>query len=194
LRTAIAYSATHPHPPPTARPLPTAHCPPAARPLPARRPPAARPPPTRRLPAARPPPAPSTVATTHQQATLFQICKIIAINCEFLVRQIVKVRKCINFASKLMITMIYLITYDLNTEGKDYNALYDKIKSLGECFHPLESVWFLQPFHYSDVNTVTEQLRTTMDSNDNIFVVEITDKSRQGWLPKTAWDWLKAHK
>ena len=90
--------------------------------------------------------------------------------------------------------MVYLITYDLNTEGQDYSALYDKIKSLGEWFHPLESVWFLQPLStYTAVNTITEQLRTTMDNNDHIFVVEITKQLRQGWLPKTAWEWLRAH-
>jgi hypothetical protein len=87
--------------------------------------------------------------------------------------------------------MIYLITYDLNTEGKDYNALYDKIKSLGQWFHPLESVWFLQSSY--SVSQISEQLRTTMDNNDYIFVVEITRQLRQGWLPKTAWEWLRTH-
>ncbi len=87
--------------------------------------------------------------------------------------------------------MVYLITYDLNTEGKDYNALYDKIKSLGEWFHPLESVWFLQSS--TDVNTIFEHLHAAMDNNDHILVVEITNKLRQGWLPKTAWEWLKEH-
>lgn len=87
--------------------------------------------------------------------------------------------------------MIYLITYDLNTEGKDYNALYDRIKSLGQWFHPLESVWFLHPSSNIDVNAITEQLRTTMQNNEHIFVVEITNQSRQGWLPKTAWEWLR---
>lgn len=89
--------------------------------------------------------------------------------------------------------MVYLIMYDLNTEGKDYNALYDKIKSLGEWFHPLESVWFLSSLS-NDVNVITDQLRTTMDNNDHIFVVEITNQPRQGWLPKTAWEWLREHK
>jgi hypothetical protein len=87
--------------------------------------------------------------------------------------------------------MVYLITYDLNAQGKDYNALYEQIKSLGECFHPLESVWFLQSD--VDVNTITEQLRTKMDNNDNILVVEITEQAHQGWLPKTAWEWLNTH-
>lgn len=89
--------------------------------------------------------------------------------------------------------MVYLITYDLNTEGKDYNALYDKIKSLGEWFHPLESVWFLCPSSIYDVNEITDQLRTTMDDNDHVFIVEITNNSRQGWLPRTAWKWLREH-
>ncbi len=89
--------------------------------------------------------------------------------------------------------MVYLITYDLNTEGKDYNALYDKIKSLGQWFHPLESVWFLKPTSISDVNIISEQLRSTMDINDHVFVVEITQQRRQGWLPKTAWEWLRVN-
>lgn len=87
--------------------------------------------------------------------------------------------------------MIYLITYDLNKDGQDYTALYDKIKSLGQCFHPLESVWFLKSTE--NVNAVTEQLRASMDNNDHIFVVEISNQKRQGWLPKTAWEWLKEH-
>jgi hypothetical protein len=90
--------------------------------------------------------------------------------------------------------MVYLITYDLNAQGKDYNALYDKIKSLGEWFHPLESVWFLKPYlPNSTADSITEQLRTTMDNKDHIFVVGITTQSMQGWLPKTAWEWLRTH-
>jgi hypothetical protein len=88
--------------------------------------------------------------------------------------------------------MIYLITYDLNKEGKDYNTLYDKIKSLGQWFHPLESVWFLKST-LDNVNEISEQLRTTMDNNDHIFVVDISNQKRQGWLPKTAWEWLREH-
>jgi hypothetical protein len=87
--------------------------------------------------------------------------------------------------------MIYLITYDLNKEGKDYNSLFDKIKSLGQWFHPLDSVWFLKSS--DNVNNIAEQLRTTMDVNDHIFVVNISNQDRQGWLPKTAWEWLREH-
>lgn len=85
--------------------------------------------------------------------------------------------------------MIYIITYDLKTEDKDYATLFDGIKSLGDNFHVLGSTWLLS----SDlpVNNLAEQIRRHMDEKDNLFVVNITGKERQGWLPKTAWQWLK---
>lgn len=87
--------------------------------------------------------------------------------------------------------MIYLITYDLKTPGKDYNVLYDKIKSLGDNFHPLESTWFVKS--NSSAESISTYLRTVMDTNDYVFVVEITKKQRQGWMSKTAWDWLRTN-
>jgi hypothetical protein len=29
-----------------------------------------------------------------------------------------------------------------------------------------------------------------MENNDYLFVVMINKQDRQGWLPKTAWEWL----
>jgi len=89
--------------------------------------------------------------------------------------------------------MIYLITYDINSKFTDYNDLYDKIKSLGDWFHPLESVWLLHPNYKIDVNKITDKLRETISDYDHIFVVEITKSPKQGWLPKTAWEWLKKY-
>lgn len=88
--------------------------------------------------------------------------------------------------------MIFLITYDLNSPGRDYNPLYDKIKSLGANFHPLESTWFLESSNTA--HFISESLRAVMDENDSLFVVEITGMQRQGWLPKTAWEWLDERK
>lgn len=85
--------------------------------------------------------------------------------------------------------MVYLITYDLKAEGRDYNDLYDKIKSLGNNFHPLESTWFIKSS--LPVNDISSHLRTAMDDNDYLFVVDITRQGRQGWMAKTAWEWLR---
>jgi len=85
--------------------------------------------------------------------------------------------------------MIFLITYDLRTPGRNYNLLYDAIKELGDNNHPLESVWFVKN-DILDPLTITRKLKEHMDNNDLIFVVEISNSNRQGWLPKNSWEWL----
>ena len=34
------------------------------------------------------------------------------------------------------------------------------------------------------------KLRTTMNTDDSIFVCEIDMRSKFGWLPKNVWDWI----
>jgi hypothetical protein len=87
--------------------------------------------------------------------------------------------------------MVFIITYDLNTPGKEYNSLYNEIKLLGEVSHPLESTWFVKStvLKADDIST---KLRQHMDDNDLLFVAQINETNRQGWLPKTAWEWLKS--
>jgi len=87
--------------------------------------------------------------------------------------------------------MVYLVTYDLKAPEKDYNALYDEIKSIGENYHPLESTWFVKS--QLTAQSISAKLRSAMDENDSLFVVNISKQGRQGWLPKTAWEWLKAN-
>ncbi len=84
--------------------------------------------------------------------------------------------------------MVYLITYDLKTPGKDYNLLYDTIKSIGDNFHPLESTWFVKSS--LPANSLYTTLRNVIDENDSLFFFFFTKQGRQGWIPKTAWEWL----
>lgn len=91
--------------------------------------------------------------------------------------------------------MIYLITYDLRKPRRDYASLYDAIKQLGDNNHPLESVWLV--YISEDDASVTDvalYLKKHMDENDLLFVVDITQSPRQGWLPKSSWEWLDFHK
>lgn len=86
--------------------------------------------------------------------------------------------------------MVYLITYDLNKKGQNYEKLYESIKSLGSCAHYLDSTWFVDTYRTS--NDIRDILRNVMDSNDSLFVSKVT-KSYSGWLPNEAWDWLSKH-
>lgn len=83
----------------------------------------------------------------------------------------------------------YLITYDLRSPGRDYSALYERIKTYGTWIHVVESVW--------EVNTtqsaaaVRDNLTAVMDSNDRIFVTVVGPEAAWRGLTESASDWLK---
>lgn len=86
--------------------------------------------------------------------------------------------------------MILLITYDLKTPGKDYTSLYESIKKCGsKWWHYLESVWIVKT--ELSPNECFERLKENIDKNDYCFIVDITGKERQGWLPSKAWEWIR---
>jgi hypothetical protein len=84
--------------------------------------------------------------------------------------------------------MILLVSYDLKVPGRDYAKLYETLKSASAWWHYLESTWILST--NDNVGTWTDRIRATMDENDNFIVVDITDRTNNGWLPKKAWDWI----
>jgi len=84
---------------------------------------------------------------------------------------------------------VYNVSYDLNKAGKDYKGLHDELKSTSGYFHLLDSTWLL---HTSEsANQIWERLKKHVDSDDRILVAQITS-NKQGWLSKTAWEWLDA--
>jgi len=85
--------------------------------------------------------------------------------------------------------MLYMISYDLKMPGRDYSALYATIKGCGAWWHYLGSTWIVKTSQtISDVATL---LRSTIDQNDSIIIVDITGRTRDGWLPQKAWDWIR---
>lgn len=85
--------------------------------------------------------------------------------------------------------MLYMISYDLRTPGRDYSSLHESIKSFGVWWHYLESTWIVKTSQ--SVLQVSELLRQRLDVNDSLIVVDITGKERDGWLPQKAWDWIR---
>lgn len=87
---------------------------------------------------------------------------------------------------------LFLIIYDLKVPGRDYSSLYDAIRSFSsDCQHPLESTWFVSSNHLLSAQNIYDELRMTIDDNDNLFVVDMNNpKDRQGWMPKSFWNWF----
>ena len=66
----------------------------------------------------------------------------------------------------------YLVSYDLNAEGQDYESLINAIKSYSNVVSVLKSVWFIQS--NLSATTIREALLQHMDNNDYLIVLEIT--------------------
>lgn len=66
----------------------------------------------------------------------------------------------------------FIVSYDLNNSGKNYDDLIKKIKTYSKWANVNKSVWFLK----SDKSCadIADDLLTTMDSDDSIFVAKLT--------------------
>jgi hypothetical protein len=87
--------------------------------------------------------------------------------------------------------MILLVSYDLKAPGRDYESLYEVLKSASSWWHYLESTWLL--YTSESVKNWADRIKGAIDENDNFIVVDITKRERQGWLEKEAWDWISKH-
>jgi len=83
-----------------------------------------------------------------------------------------------------------MIAYDLNSPGQNYSELHKKIKAYGTWAHLLESTWIVSGAGLTPEGVYAD-LKTSLDDGDHIFTVDITNSARQGWLPKTKWDWIR---
>jgi len=85
--------------------------------------------------------------------------------------------------------MLLLINYKLRALGKDYTSFFSVIKSADLWWNYLDSTWIIKT--KDNVSSWSDKLHQEMMPGDHLFVVDITDKPRNGWLPKDAWEWLK---
>ena len=82
--------------------------------------------------------------------------------------------------------MKYIVTYDLNRAGQNYDGLINAIKQY-PCVHPMQSVWFIES--RQDSRSIYNHLKQHIDNNDYLFVSEITT-NHIGWLPTDACDFI----
>ena len=65
-----------------------------------------------------------------------------------------------------------IIEYDLRHPGRNYDALYNAIKNYGTWARITESTWFINTTE--TCVQVRDKLSKQMDSNDRIFVGELS--------------------
>lgn len=87
-----------------------------------------------------------------------------------------------------------LVTYNLDGANRSYADVEKAIRGLGSTWHnraTLDSVWFARS--NLTAQQAYGQIAPSFDSTrDYWFVVDITNQSRQGWMPKDLWEFLNA--
>lgn len=86
--------------------------------------------------------------------------------------------------------MVYMITYDLNKEGQQYENVIAAIKdaSTGVWFSAWKSSYLIQS-ELPAADDVFKKIKPYLDSNDRLFVVEIKN-NYQGWLTGEQWEYI----
>jgi len=83
---------------------------------------------------------------------------------------------------------IMAINYDLKAPGRDYQPLYDAIKTYTWC-HILESCWLVDT--QKTAAEVRDHLKAKVDGNDEIFVARLQGNWATSFSDQ-ATDWLKS--
>lgn len=84
----------------------------------------------------------------------------------------------------------YVISYDLCKPGRDYQRLYDYLKSYAYA-HVVESTWVIST--YKTAAQVRDDIRALVDGNDQVLVIQTTNNAAWIGLPVAIGNWLKQH-
>ena len=83
---------------------------------------------------------------------------------------------------------VYMVTYDLNAPGKNYEPLITAITKYTHC-KALKSAFFIDTSE--SAVTIRDKLKTLIDANDSLYVVKLSGNwAANRTMPCT--DWLKA--
>lgn len=87
---------------------------------------------------------------------------------------------------------LLMISYNLDGPNRSYADVEKAIQGLGSTWHnrsALDSVWFVRS--NLTPHQANDHIASSFDTNrDYWFVVDITGRSRQGWMPKDLWEFL----
>ena len=85
--------------------------------------------------------------------------------------------------------MIYLISYDLNKPGQDYQTLFSAIEQISNGYtRCLKSVWLINTNLNAD--QIVQKLLRYIDENDRLLVAKVTPDV-QAQLPDDQCKWIQ---
>ena len=85
--------------------------------------------------------------------------------------------------------MVYSISYDLRTPGRDYSSLVEAIKSYGTWWHQTQSVWLIVT--NQSTTSIRDNLMKYIDNNDLLFVISLKKEWAAVGFKQEEYNWLK---
>jgi hypothetical protein len=83
------------------------------------------------------------------------------------------------------------INYDLRAPGRNYQPVYDYIKSYGTYAKPLESLWLVRT--NKTVGQVRDDLTQLVDRNDKVLVFDVTGDAWASNYDDPHIQWMYGH-
>lgn len=80
------------------------------------------------------------------------------------------------------------INYDLQAPGRNYQPVYDYIKSSGVYAKPLESLWLMRTT--KSAGQVRNDLKQLVDSNDKVLTFNVTGDAWASNFRDSHIDWM----
>ncbi|MFV5263841.1 hypothetical protein ACMUMS_09780 [Acinetobacter courvalinii] len=86
----------------------------------------------------------------------------------------------------------YMIGYDLNKSGKDYDGLINKIKDIADnWWHHLDSTWIIKSS--KSAKEIRDLLSPYIDQDDELLVAGLTGEGAWKGFNSNGSKWLKDH-
>ena len=85
--------------------------------------------------------------------------------------------------------MSYFISYDLNNPGQNYDNLIEAIKKYGTYCKMNKSDWIIST--NDNATTIRNNLKKYLDSNDRLFVGQLTGVAAWSGYQESTTEWLK---
>jgi hypothetical protein len=83
-----------------------------------------------------------------------------------------------------------LVSYDLKAPGRNYDDLWEHLRSYSDYIKPLESVWILKTSR--STKEVRDSIKKHVDSNDRVLAINISGDAWASYnLVSSDATWLK---
>jgi hypothetical protein len=85
----------------------------------------------------------------------------------------------------------FYVVYIERLESVSYDALKEKMNLCRSWYRLNEKMWIV--YSKSDVDKLYRRFTSLVKDDGSLFICKLDIETRQGWMNKRFWSWLRAH-